>query len=90
VVSAVFRNTILQLTVPPELRGRLNAVHISVVAGGPRLGDVESGTVAALAGPQFSAISGGLICVAGVAILAWALPTFSRWTADDAMATDTL
>ena len=80
VVSAVFRNTILQLTVPPALRGRLNAVHISVVAGGPRLGDVESGTVAAVAGPQFSAVSGGLICVVGVAALARLLPEFARWT----------
>jgi MFS family permease len=87
VVSAVFRNTILQLTVPPALRGRLNAVHISVVAGGPRLGDLESGVVASVAGPQFSAVSGGLICVVGVAVLARLLPEFSRWTRDDALAT---
>lgn len=48
VVSAVFRGTILQTTpVPERLRGRLDrkAVHISVVAGGPRLGDAESGAV---------------------------------------------
>lgn len=80
VVSAVFRNTILQLTVPPELRGRLNAVHISVVAGGPRLGDAEAGAVAAVAGPQVSAISGGVACVAGVAVLARLLPEFANWT----------
>jgi hypothetical protein len=83
VVSAMFRNTILQLSVPARLRGRLNAVHISVVAGGPRLGDAESGAVAALAGPQVSAISGGLACVVGVAVLARAVPEFSRWTSDD-------
>jgi MFS family permease len=85
VVSAVFRSTILQLTVPPGLRGRLNSVHIAVVAGGPRLGDVESGTVAALAGPQFSAVSGGLACVVGVAVLARVLPELSRWTAEEAL-----
>ncbi len=84
VVSAVFRNTILQLTVPKALRGRLNAVHISVVAGGPRLGDLESGLVASVAGPQVSAISGGLICVAGVAVVARFLPEFARWTPADA------
>ncbi|MDH5290815.1 MAG: MFS transporter [Acidimicrobiia bacterium] len=84
VVSAVFRNTILQLTVPAGLRGRLNAVHISVVAGGPRLGDLESGLVAAAVGPQVSAVSGGLICVAGVALLARLLPDFAHWTPADA------
>lgn len=86
VVSAVFRNTILQLTVPPGLRGRLNAVHISVVAGGPRLGDAEAGAVAAVAGPQFSAVSGGLACVVGVAVLARLLPEFRDWTAAEAAA----
>src|SRR5581483_3457860 len=59
VVSAVFRNTILQSNVPDELRGRLSAVHIAVVTGGPRLGDAESGTVAALTSAPFAVVSGG-------------------------------
>ena len=84
VVSAVFRNTILQLTVPPALRGRLNAIHISVVAGGPRLGDLESGLVAAAVGPQVSAVSGGLACLVGVAVIAKLMPEFARWTPADA------
>ena len=48
VVSAVFRNTILQLNTPDHLRGRLSSVHIAVVTGGPALGDAEAGAVAAL------------------------------------------
>ena len=82
VVSAVFRNTILQLSVPDSLRGRLSAVHIAVVTGGPRLGDAEAGAVAALAGPRFSVVSGGLACVAGVAVTAWLLPQFARYRSD--------
>jgi hypothetical protein len=78
VVSAVFRNTILQLTVPDGLRGRLVAIHIGVVTGGPRLGDAEAGAVAALAGPRVSVVSGGLACLAGVALLAWRLPELDR------------
>ncbi|HYT26662.1 MAG TPA: MFS transporter [Actinomycetota bacterium] len=78
VVSAVFRSTILQLTVPDGLRGRLAAINIAVVTGGPRLGDAEAGAVAALAGPQFSVVSGGLACLAGVALLAWRLPELGR------------
>jgi Transmembrane secretion effector len=78
VFSAVFRNTILQLTVPDGLRGRLSAIHIAVVTGGPRLGDLESGGVAAIAGPRFSVVSGGLACLAGVALIAWRIPQIDR------------
>jgi MFS family permease len=78
VVSAVFRNTILQLTVPDGLRGRLAAIHIGVVTGGPRLGDAEAGAVAAVAGPRFSVVSGGLACLVGVALIAWRLPELGR------------
>ena len=67
VISAVFRNTILQLSVPDRLRGRLSSVHIAVVTGGPRLGDFESGAVAALTTPEFAVVSGGLACIVGAA-----------------------
>ncbi|MEY2565863.1 MAG: hypothetical protein QOE35_392 [Actinomycetota bacterium] len=76
VVSAVFRNTILQTSVPDSLRGRLSSLHIAVVTGGPRVGDFEAGTVASLTTPRISVVSGGLACVAGVAVLAWVLPEF--------------
>jgi MFS family permease len=78
VISAVFRNTILQLTVPDSLRGRLSAVQIAVVTGGPRLGDVEAGAVAAAAGTRFSVVSGGVACVLGVLACGWLLPAFRR------------
>ncbi|HEY3809785.1 MAG TPA: MFS transporter [Acidimicrobiales bacterium] len=76
VVSAVFRNTILQTAVPDELRGRLSAVQIAVVQGGPRLGDLEAGGVADAFGTSFSVVSGGVACVAGALLLAAALPGF--------------
>ncbi|MBV8160368.1 MAG: MFS transporter [Acidimicrobiia bacterium] len=84
VVSAVFRNTILQLSVPDAFRGRLSGVHIAVVAGGPRLGDAEAGAVAALATTQISVVSGGLACVAGALLLAKLVPEFARYDARDA------
>ncbi|HUQ39251.1 MAG TPA: MFS transporter [Acidimicrobiales bacterium] len=83
VVSAVFRNTILQHAVPDALRGRLSSVHIAVVTGGPRLGDAESGAVAALASPQVSVVSGGLACLVGVAVIAWRYPEFRNAGVDD-------
>jgi MFS family permease len=84
VVSAVFRNTILQLSVPDAFRGRLSGVHIAVVAGGPRLGDAEAGAVAALTTPRISVVSGGLACVAGALVLLRLVPEFARYDARDA------
>jgi hypothetical protein len=46
VISAVFRNTIIQLAAPDALRGRLSGLQMAVVAGGPRVGDFEAGAVA--------------------------------------------
>jgi MFS family permease len=82
-VSAIFRNTILQVSTPDALRGRLQGVFIVVVTGGPRLGDVEAGSVAAAFGSQVSVVSGGLACVAGVALLATMFPTFAKYDATD-------
>jgi MFS family permease len=78
VVSAVFRNSILQMTVPDHLQGRLSGTFIAVVTGGPRLGDAEAGAAAAVGGPQFAVWSGGLACLAGVAVLAWRVPELWR------------
>jgi predicted MFS family arabinose efflux permease len=78
VISAVFRNTIIQLAAPDELRGRLSGLQIAVVTGGPRIGDVESGAVAAAFGDTVSVVSGGLACIAGALVLARLLPGFRR------------
>jgi MFS family permease len=81
-VSAVFRNTILVAMTPDEMRGRLGGVFIAVVAGGPRLGDVEAGAVANLVSAQFSVVSGGVACILGVVALAALVPSFARYEAD--------
>lgn len=79
VLSAIFRNTILQGAVREELRGRLTAIHGVFVIGGPNLGQVRAGAVAALVSPQFSVISGGLACVlSAIAVAFWA-PELPRY-----------
>lgn len=78
-VSAVFRSTILLQNVPDALLGRLSAANFVVVSGGPRLGDLEAGGVAALTSPVFSAVSGGLACIVGVVLLGLAVPAFARY-----------
>ena len=74
VLSAVFRSTILQLETPDILRGRVTSIHILVVTSGPRLGDIEAATVAAVVGAQLSVVSGGVLCLAGVAVVARLFP----------------
>ena len=76
VISAVFRSTIIQLTVPDALRGRLSGLQVAVVSGGPRVGDLEAGAVADAFGNTVSVVSGGLACIAGALVLARLLPGF--------------
>jgi MFS family permease len=84
-VSAVCRSTINQTVTPDAMRGRMSAVFSLVVTSGPRLGDVESGGVAGLAGVRFSVVSGGLACVAGVGLILAAFPALLRYDAEQAL-----
>ncbi|HEY7762511.1 MAG TPA: MFS transporter [Actinomycetota bacterium] len=81
VVSAIFRGTIVQLSVPDHLRGRLSGINYLVVAGGPRLGDLRAGVVATAFSPTFSVVSGGLLCIAGAAVIGLLVPSFRRYEA---------
>jgi hypothetical protein len=79
VISAIFRSTILQVTVPDRLRGRLTGIHLLVVAGGPKLGDLESGLVAAWLTPTIAVVSGGLACIAGAGVVAAVYPQLRHY-----------
>jgi MFS family permease len=81
-VSAVCRTTINQSVTRDHMRGRMSAVYSLVVTGGPRLGDIESGAVAGAAGPRFSVVSGGVLCVFGVAAVVAAFPALARYDAE--------
>ncbi|HEY4096427.1 MAG TPA: MFS transporter [Baekduia sp.] len=85
-ISAVCRSSINQSVTPDHLRGRMSSVFSLVVTSGPRLGDVESGSVAALGGVRFSVVSGGLACVAGVGVIMLAFPALLRYDHDEVLA----
>ena len=74
-VSAVCRTTINQTVTPDNLRGRMSAVFSLVVTSGPRLGDIESGTVAGLTSAATSVVSGGIACMIGVGVHDTRLPS---------------
>ena len=81
VVSAVFRGTILLEKTPPALLGRVNALNIMVVTGGPRLGDVEAGLVAGAAGAPASVVLGGVACLLGTGAVAGMFPSLRTYVA---------
>jgi MFS family permease len=80
-ISGIFRTTIWNQTIPDHLRGRLAGIEQVSYSTGPLLGNVESGVVASLASVRASVVSGGLLCIAGVAVAALALPAFWRYDA---------
>jgi MFS family permease len=86
-VSAVCRSSINQMVTPDAMRGRMSSVFSLVVTSGPRLGDVESGTVAALTTVRASVVSGGLACIACVGLTVLAFPALAAFDAErDAVA----
>lgn len=82
-VSAIFRSTIAQVTTPDEYRGRLNAIFVAVVRGGPRVGEFESGIAASLGGLQFAAWTGGLAVLGCIAFTARRYPELNAYAPDE-------
>jgi MFS family permease len=83
VISAVLRASILQLATPDHLRGRLSSIHALVVTSGPRFGDAEAAAVAAVAGPQFSVVSGGVMCLVGLLVVVRMFPQLLNYEHGD-------
>ena len=80
-VSAVYRQTILQTYAPDEMRGRMQGVFIAVVAGGPRLGDLRAGVTADAGGATLSWVGGGIACAVVVAVFGLVVRPFWRYDA---------
>ena len=81
-ISGIFRSTVWNQTIPDELRGRLAGIEQVSYSTGPLLGNVESGLAAALIGVRGAIISGGALCVIGVAVVGVGLPVFWRYDAE--------
>ncbi|MBS0350534.1 MAG: MFS transporter [Proteobacteria bacterium] len=75
-VSGIFRATLWNQTIPMELRGRLSGIEMISYLSGPKLGDTEAGIIAALFGVITSIVSGGVLCIVGVAVCCYYLPRF--------------
>ena len=80
-ISAVFRGTVWNQTIPEQMRGRLAGIEMLSYSLGPLGGQVRSGLVADLWTVRGSITSGGLACVAGVTLTAFWLRDF--WDYDE-------
>ena len=83
-VSAVYRQTILQTYAPDEMRGRMQGVFIAVVAGGPRLGDLRAGVTASATTATISWVVGGIVCAVVVGVLGYLVRPLWRYDTQDA------
>ena len=79
-ISGIFRSTMWNQTIPDDVRGRMAGIELLSSSIGPLLGQVRSSTAASLTSLRVSIASGGLLCIVGVGIAAFALP--SLWSYD--------
>lgn len=80
-------NTTVQLTVDPQLRGRVMALYMMLVMGGTPLGAPFIGWVGATFGARWTLIGGGLLSLLGLglAVLRYGRLTFNGPHAAEAM-----
>jgi len=81
-VSMVVRGTLRQLATPDHLRGRATSVSMIFFMGGPQLGELEAGLVAAFLGVPFAIASGGVAVVVFTAWIAWRYPMLRNYELD--------
>ncbi len=79
-ISTVLRNTIRQLLTPDYIKGRMVAVNMIFVQGGPMAGEAEAGFVAQFFGAPFSVVSGGVVTVMLTLFIAWKVPKLRNYT----------
>jgi MFS family permease len=81
-VSTVIRGTLRQLMTPDHLRGRMTSVNMVFFMGGPQLGELEAGLVAAVFNTPVAIVTGGLATVLLTTWIAWKYPRLRRYTSE--------
>ena len=80
-VSLIFRGVIWHQTIPDSMRGRLAGIEMLSYSVGPLGGQLRAGLVADLTTVRTSIVSGGVLCVLGVAATAAVLRDFWHYDA---------
>ncbi|HYK16361.1 MAG TPA: MFS transporter [Bryobacteraceae bacterium] len=74
-VSVIVRHTLVQLTTPDEMRGRVSAVNVLFIGASNEVGQFESGVTAQWFGTVPAVVLGGLGTIVVVALWAWMFPS---------------
>jgi MFS family permease len=77
-VSVVVRHSLVQMLTPDSMRGRVSAVNNVFINSSNELGQLESGLTAAMFGPVWSVVGGGVGVIIVVLLIAWRIPQVSR------------
>jgi MFS family permease len=77
-VSVVTRGTLVQLTTPDEMRGRVNAVEMMFIGASNELGQFESGITADWFGTVPAVVLGGAGALLITALWAWRFPELRK------------
>lgn len=78
-ISVIIRSTLVQLSTPDAMRGRVSAINSVFIGTSNELGRFESGAVAAAFNPVFAVASGGVGTLVVVALVAWLVPPLRRY-----------
>ena len=77
-VSVVIRSTLLQISTPEGLLGRVSSVNQIFIGSSNEIGAFESGVAARLMGTVPSVVFGGMVTLLVVAVTAWRVPELRR------------
>lgn len=78
-ISGIFRSSLWNNTIPHDYRGRLAGIEMISYLSGPKLGDTRAGAIASCLGITTAIVSGGVLCIAGVAICCVCMPKFWKY-----------
>ena len=77
-VSVILRHTLVQISTPNQMRGRVSAVNMVFISASNEVGQFESGLTAQWFGTVPAAVLGGIGTIVVVALWAWLFPELRR------------
>jgi MFS family permease len=77
-ISVVIRATLVQLSTPDEMRGRVNAVDMLFIGASNEFGEFESGFTAQWLGTVRAVVLGGIGTLLVIALWTWLFPDLRR------------
>jgi MFS family permease len=87
-ISVIVRSTMIQLSTPDAMRGRVSAVNMVFIGASNEVGQFESGLTAQWLGTVPAVVLGGVGTIVIVCLWAWLFPSLRTLNRLDAIKTD--